>query len=157
MVRHKKEVVEQCTRSSQGSLYTITRCMRSLHGRQLHALACTFSCTYSAAIDWLFARCSVALCLSFPFLGYDNTFAFTGIIADKVFGYRGAVGREADPALQAVNATALGNSLLAVLGVPWLLCFIAYFRAQPPPDPASLTAVSHKRTPIRAAPAPTKQ
>ena len=49
-----------------------------------------------------------------------------------MFGYRGAVGREADPALQAVNATALGNSLLAVLGVPWLLCFIAYFRARPP-------------------------
>ena len=64
-----------------------------------------------------------------------------GIIADRVFGYRGAVGREADPALQAVNATALGNSLLAVLGVPWLLCFIAYFRAQPlggcPHEPAS--------------------
>lgn len=63
----------------------------------------------------------------------------TGIIADKVFGYRGAVGREADPTLQVMNATALGNSLLAVLGVPWLLCFIAYFRAQPhgdwPPPP----------------------
>lgn len=57
--------------------------------------------------------------------------ASAGIIADRVFGYRGAVGREADPALQLMNATALGNSLLAVLGVPWLLCFIAYFCAQP--------------------------
>ena len=54
-----------------------------------------------------------------------------GIIADKVFGYRGAVGREANPALQAANATALGNSLMAVLGIPWLLCFFAYFRASP--------------------------
>ncbi|KAK9835393.1 hypothetical protein WJX81_006954 [Elliptochloris bilobata] len=50
-----------------------------------------------------------------------------GIIADRVFGYRGAVGHEADPALQAANANALGNSLMAVLGVPWFLCFCAYF------------------------------
>ena len=35
------------------------------------------------------------------------------------------------PALQAANASALGNSLMAVLGVPWLLCFFAYFRAPP--------------------------
>lgn len=52
-----------------------------------------------------------------------------GIIADKVFGYRGSVGREAGAGQEAANATALGNSLLAVLGIPWLLCFFAYFRA----------------------------
>ena len=66
---------------------------------------------------------------------FCNLWAFAGIIADKVFGYRGAVGREANPALQAANASALGNSLLAVLGVPWLLCFFAYFRARAPMTP----------------------
>jgi hypothetical protein len=55
-----------------------------------------------------------------------------GIIADRVFGYHGAVGRESSAALQAANAGALGNSLMAVLGVPWLLCFFAYFRAPLP-------------------------
>jgi len=55
-----------------------------------------------------------------------------GIIAHRGFGYHRAVGRESSAALQAANAGALGNSLMAVLGVPWLLCFFAYFRAPLP-------------------------
>jgi hypothetical protein len=55
---------------------------------------------------------------------------FVGLIAEHFFGYdsartvaRGAAGKALDPA----NASALGNSLVFCLCVPWALCFLIYF------------------------------
>ncbi|KAF8072654.1 hypothetical protein HT031_000314 [Scenedesmus sp. PABB004] len=51
-----------------------------------------------------------------------------GLLAERVFGFTGALGEAAlrDPALRARNAAALGSSLLACMALPWALCLVAY-------------------------------
>lgn len=49
-----------------------------------------------------------------------------GLLAEKVFGFRGTATRTGDRALDLAKANAMGNALLCFLIVPWTLCLIAY-------------------------------
>lgn len=51
-----------------------------------------------------------------------------GLLAERAFGFTGAVSRDAlsDAVLRAKNADALGSSLLACMVLPWAACLAFY-------------------------------
>lgn len=56
-----------------------------------------------------------------------------GVLAERIFGFRGTASPTGDPAVDLVKADAIGNALLCFMIVPWTLCLLAYcgeFKAQ---------------------------
>ncbi|KAL3131696.1 hypothetical protein ABBQ38_007988 [Trebouxia sp. C0009 RCD-2024] len=51
---------------------------------------------------------------------------FVGMLAQRMFGFTGKATRSSDPAVNAANARALGNALVAFLIIPWTLSLIIY-------------------------------
>lgn len=49
-----------------------------------------------------------------------------GLTAERLFGFRGAVGVGSDPAARLLNADALAQALLVMLVGPWVLCLLAF-------------------------------
>ena len=52
-----------------------------------------------------------------------------GVVAERMFGFSGAVGAQGGAA-DAVNAAALANSLLVMFVVPWTACLLAFTGAR---------------------------
>lgn len=49
-----------------------------------------------------------------------------GLLAEKIFGFKGTATRTGDPVLDLAKANAMGNALLCFMIVPWSLCLLAY-------------------------------
>lgn len=49
-----------------------------------------------------------------------------GLLAEQIFGFKGAATRTGDPALDLEKANAIGNALLCFMIIPWTLCLVAY-------------------------------
>lgn len=49
-----------------------------------------------------------------------------GLLAQEIFGFKGAATRTGDRALDLAKANAIGNALLCFMIIPWTLCLIAY-------------------------------
>lgn len=49
-----------------------------------------------------------------------------GLTAERCFGFSGTVGAGRDDAESARNARALGDALLVMLALPWLVCLLAF-------------------------------
>ena len=69
--------------------------------------------------DWFFPRCfegAIAACAA----------PMVGVLAQKLFGFKGEASPTGDRQSDLLKAQAIGNALLCFMAIPWSLCLVAY-------------------------------
>lgn len=69
------------------------------------------SCNFFRCFEGAIAACAAPL---------------VGLLAEEIFGFKGAATRTGDRATDLAKANAIGNALLCFMIIPWSLCLVAY-------------------------------